>query len=62
MNLHRGGLQQLNFSKDIFLKPNKSYATKYLNVNLLLDNGIKIDYLSYYEMGNFNTRKNIFRA
>ena len=31
MNSHQGGLQQLNFSKNIFFKINKSYATKYAN-------------------------------
>ena len=46
MNLHRGGLQQLNFSKIIFFKFNKSYATKCVNVEPILNNGTKIDHES----------------
>ena len=45
MNLHLDDLLQLSFSMLFFSLKNKSYATKYLVLYLLLNNGTKIDYL-----------------
>ena len=45
MNLHLDDLLQLSFSMLFYSLKNKSYATKYLVLYLLLNNGTKIDNL-----------------